>query len=75
MTEHFGGGEGLIFLDNVQCSGTEALLVHCQHQGANVHNCYHIEDVGVRCQGMCVNYYVCAQTMFIRASGPSFMQN
>jgi deleted-in-malignant-brain-tumors protein 1 len=47
---HYGAGTGPIFLDNVDCVGTEERLFDCVHQGANVHNCRHYEDAGVFCQ-------------------------
>ena len=48
---HYGSGSGEILLDNVQCSGTEASLFECRHNGIGVDNCTHHEDVGVECQG------------------------
>ena len=44
------GGTGSIFLDNVQCTGTESRILDCPHNGVGSHNCVHSEDVGVRCQ-------------------------
>ena len=44
---HFGRGTGPIWLDNLRCSGSEARLLDCPR--ARVHNCYHAEDAGVRC--------------------------
>ena len=46
---HFGPGAGPIFLDEVDCSGTEANLTSCPH--IHDHNCRHSEDAGVSCQG------------------------
>ena len=43
-------GTGPIFLDNVQCTGTESRIIDCPHNGVGTHNCAHSEDVGVRCQ-------------------------
>ena len=48
----FGSGAGDIFLDNLECSGTEPSLLDCD---ANLigqpDNCDHSEDAGVRCEG------------------------
>ena len=46
----FGQGEGLIFLDTVQCTGTESTLDECQADDIGAHNCDHAEDAGVVCQ-------------------------
>lgn len=44
-----GAGSGEIWMDDVDCSGTEARLVECEFLGWGVHNCSHSEDVGVEC--------------------------
>ncbi|KGL74288.1 Deleted in malignant brain tumors 1 protein, partial [Tinamus guttatus] len=46
---HFGKGSGRIWLDNVQCTGTEAALSECQARPWGIHNCDHGEDAGVVC--------------------------
>ena len=46
----FGGGEGPIHLDNLQCDGREANLLECQSAGIGGHNCDHDEDAGVICR-------------------------
>ena len=47
----FGGGRGMIWMDQVSCVGNEPELTWCQHNGWSRHNCVHDEDVGVCCQG------------------------
>nr|XP_040025104.1 deleted in malignant brain tumors 1 protein-like [Gasterosteus aculeatus aculeatus] len=46
---HFGGGTGIIWLDDVSCSGTERDLTECKHGGFGTHNCKRNEDAGVVC--------------------------
>lgn len=49
---HFGQGSGQIWMDSVQCSGSETYLTHCTHEGFGSHNCGHNEDAGVVCEGI-----------------------
>ena len=46
----FTNGAGRIWLDNVQCRGTERRLIDCNANALGSHNCQHFEDAGVRCQ-------------------------
>ena len=49
LTTGFTNGVGQIWLDNVQCRGTETRLIDCPALPLGTHNCAHIEDAGVRC--------------------------
>ncbi|XP_054463578.1 scavenger receptor cysteine-rich type 1 protein M130-like [Anoplopoma fimbria] len=49
QSAHFGNGSGQIWLDNVNCSGTERSLTECGHNGFGTHNCGPSEDAGVIC--------------------------
>jgi hypothetical protein len=46
----FTNGVGQIWLDNVQCRGSETTLISCPRNALGSHNCAHFEDAGVRCQ-------------------------
>ena len=46
----YGQGTGPIWIDDVQCTGTETRLVDCPRTAFGVHNCNHFEDASVRCQ-------------------------
>ena len=44
-------GRRQIWLDDIQCSGSERHISECSHRGWGVHNCGHSEDVAVSCDG------------------------
>lgn len=46
-----GEGMGQIWLDDVNCTGTEAALSECQSRPWGQHNCHHVEDASVECSG------------------------
>ena len=47
---YFGQGIGLIFLDNVACSGSETSLISCSYTTPTSWDS-HSDDAGVRCPG------------------------
>ena len=47
----FGQGSGPIYLDQVGCTGSEAMLGDCTSNPIGLHDCSHFEDAGVGCQG------------------------
>lgn len=47
--QEFGGGQGQIWMDNLNCSGGEDFLGDCEFNGWGQHNCMHTEDAGVHC--------------------------
>ena len=57
ITDGFTNGNGQIWLDNVECSGTERRLIDCPSDRIGNHNCDHHEDAGVRC----ADIVTCAQ--------------
>ena len=45
----YGQSSGEIWLDNVNCVGTEETIGNCPHGGWGHDDCYHGEDAGVKC--------------------------
>ena len=45
----FGTGSGRIWLNYVDCDGTESNIGYCLHEGWGYNECQHEDDVGVRC--------------------------
>jgi len=45
----YGSGDGTIWLDDVNCTGSETSLADCTHDGWGIHNCHRSQDVAVFC--------------------------
>jgi len=45
----YGSGTGQIWLDDLQCTGSETSFVNCTHNGWGVHDCNHYYDVSILC--------------------------
>ncbi|XP_072013307.1 uncharacterized protein [Amphiura filiformis] len=46
----FGPGTGEIWMDNVDCVGSEDYLNECSYNGWGIHNCVHTRDASVICK-------------------------
>ena len=57
----YGEGTGIIWLDGVDCDGTELTIKYCSHNGWGITNCDHSDDASAQCSvsGM----YICKYTM------------
>ena len=55
----FGEGTGRVWLDTVQCSGSERALVNCESNSSGVNSCTHSQDAAVRCTP---GNYLCSYT-------------
>ena len=62
----FGVGSGEIHLDDLMCTGEEESLLDCPN--TMIHNCLHIEDAGVICQG-CVAGHIRLSNGFRTSEG------
>ena len=60
MSGIFPAGTGLIFLNNVGCTGAEGALTECASVIGPIHGCAHVNDAGVICrqalEGMLINH-------------------
>ncbi|XP_031761234.1 scavenger receptor cysteine-rich domain-containing group B protein isoform X2 [Xenopus tropicalis] len=53
----FGSGEESIWMDNVECDGSENALNDCNFRGWGLHDCSHNEDAGVVCSDQAAFVY------------------
>ena len=48
----YGQGSGQIWLDDVDCVGTEKTIGNCSHRGWGSNNCNHGKDASVKCSSL-----------------------
>jgi len=65
INHRYGAGSGQIWLDEVQCSGTETNIAHCEHNGWGSHDCEHANDVSVSCVKGMINVNVNVNQTFL----------
>ena len=46
---YYGQGSGQIWLDELNCTGTESTIANCSHNEWGNEDCSHREDAGVEC--------------------------
>ncbi|NXD74443.1 DMBT1 protein, partial [Eolophus roseicapillus] len=63
----FGRGEGIIWMDETNCTGAETSLSSCPARPWGTGNCYHGEDAGVVCSGSLVSGF--APVRLVNGSG------
>ena len=52
VTSSFGSDSAQIWLDDVQCTGNEASIDQCSHNGFNIYDCnFWTDQIGVECIG------------------------
>ena len=49
--DYYGQETGLIWLDDLICSGFEFTLLQCSHRGLGSHDCGHNNEASVWCSG------------------------
>ena len=71
---YYGESSGQIWLDDLNCTGTELTLYECSHSGWGAENCNSTEGAGVRCAVSNGNFktrlliattYVCMYNIYV----------
>ena len=61
----YGQGSGEIWLDYLNCVGTESTIGDCPHRGWGIGSCSHSKDAGVQCsKGDYYYMYVCENFIY-----------
>ena len=45
----YGHGSGQVWIDDLDCAGTEETIRNCTHRGWGIEDCSHYEDASVNC--------------------------
>ena len=53
----YGQGKGVIWMDDVSCTGSETAISKCKHRGWRVTDCLHNQDASVVCKPKCKMCY------------------
>ena len=53
----FDQGQGIIYLDELACNGSEYRLIDCAYDG-DTSDCRHYEDASVLCSDACKRIYI-----------------
>ena len=66
----FGEGTGMIWLNSVQCTGSEDRLMNCTVSSSVAGSCTHMQDAGVRCPAgkhilLLVHNSVCVSSLLL----------
>ena len=59
---YYGQGSGQVWLDELNCVGTELTIKDCPHNEWGYQDCFHGEDAGIECSG---TYIILAIYMYV----------
>lgn len=67
----FGRGNGIIWMDETNCTGRESTLSACRARPWGINNCYHGEDAGVVCSGDQCSFGIAPRKVCVWGGGVS----
>ena len=68
ISDEFPEGTGDVWLDNIDCTGTEKRFVECSFDTVGSSSCSHFEDASVRCQIIYRQFLLLEYSKFISVS-------
>ena len=57
LSKQYGGGEGRIWLEKLNCTGDESGIDSCMHSAWGAVTCDHSLDIGIKCNGLYSSCY------------------